>query len=157
MEPNPTGPARATDDGTGPPHDNHTELRQLQRYVIEPITMHRHLGELTSEPSTNDCLSSSLPIRTSTPSLKSTTEHPTSIAGSSVVPTQKPGSVGPGDFLPDSSTEPLPDVSSGSTHALDNVTETGNDVRDGPSDSNLNRHGSSGAFCLHRFRGCAVH
>jgi hypothetical protein len=152
MEPKPTSPARATptDEGTGPPHDNRTELPQPQRYVIKPITMHRHLGELTTEPSTNDRLSSSLPP---TPSLKSTTEYPTSMAGSSVVPTQKPGSVGPGAFLPDSSTEPLPTVSS---HALDNVTETGNDVRDGPSDSDLNQHGSSGAFWVHGFCGCTV-
>jgi len=154
-ESNPTSPARATptDKGTGSPHDDCTELPQPERYVIEPITMCRRLGELTSEPSTDDRLSSSPPTRTPTPSLKSTTEHPTSIAGSSVVPVP----VGPGDILPDSSIEPLPNVSSGSTHALDNVTETGNEARDGPSDSTLNRHESSGAFWVHGFRNRAVY
>ena len=153
-ESNPTSPALATptDMGTDPPHDDRTELPQPQRYVIKPITMHRRQGELTSESSTNDRLSSSPPTRTSTHSLKSTTEHPTSIAGSSVVPVP----VGPGDFLPNLSTEPLPNVPSGSTHALDDVTETGNDVRDGPSDSDLNQHGSSGAFRVHGFCGCTV-
>ena len=153
-ESDPTSPApdTPTDVGTDPPHDDHTELPQPQRYVIKPITIHRRLGELTSESSTNDRLSSSLPPRISTHSLKSTTEHPTSIAGSSVVPVP----VGPGDLLPNLSTEPLPNVPSGSTHALDNVNETGNDVRDGSSDSNLNQHGSSGAFWVHEFCGCTV-
>jgi hypothetical protein len=140
---NPTSPA-----GTGPPHDDRTELPQPQRHIIEPTpnTIHRLLGKIISGPSTDDRLSSSPPTRSSTPHLKLTTEHATPKAASLMVPVPIRVPAGPGVFLPNSSTESLSKLSSGPTHALDNLTEGWDAVRDGASDSNLNRHRSSGAF-----------
>jgi hypothetical protein len=135
----PTSPA-----GMGPSHDHRTESPQPRRYVAEPTpnTIQRLLGKMISKPSTDDRLSSSPPTETPKPYLKSATEHATSNTGS-----------GMEVFLPNSSTEPLPKTSSGSTYPLDSLTEAWDAVRDGPSDSDLDQLRSSGAFWVHGFRG----
>ena len=141
----PTSPA-----GIGPSHDDRTESPQPRRYVVEPTpnTIQRLLGKMISGPSTDSRLSSSPPTETPKPYLKSMTDHVTSKAGSSMEVTALP---------PNSSTEPLPKISSDSTHALDNLSEAWGAVRDGPSDSDSNQHRSSGAVWVHEFRDCNIH
>ena len=146
---NPPSPARAAsaNAGTDLSPDNRNELPQPQRYATEPTpVMSRRWRKKTS--SSGDRLSSSPPTRTSTPPLKSTPENPTPEAGAHRMPMPMTLPVGPNVFLTNLSQEPLQGTSLGSGIAQESLTEAWNVVKDGPSNSNLNRGlDILGAFC----------
>jgi len=146
---NPPSPAHAAsaDAGTDLSPDNHNELPQPRRYATEPTpVMSRRWRKKTS--STGDRLSSSPPTRTSTPPLKSTPENPTPEAGARGMPMAMPLPVGPNVFLPNLSPEPFQETSLGSRLVPESLTEAWNVVKDGPSNSDLNRGlDILGAFC----------
>lgn len=118
--------------------DIHNESPNPRRCATEPApVMSRRWRRKTS--STGDRLSSSPPTRTSTPPLKSMPENPTPEAGARGMSMPMPLPVGPDVFLPNLSPEPLSETSLGSRLASESLTEAWNVVKDGPSNSNLNR------------------
>lgn len=152
-KPNPATPGRAASTaGTGPSPDNRTELPPPRRYATEPTPlMYRRLGRMTSESSTYVRLSSSPPTRTSTPPLKSTAENDTSETRSRGMIMPLP--VSSGVFLPNLSTEPVPEISSSSTPVPNSLTESWNlVVKGGPLNPDLDLHESFGAFRMHGLR-----
>ena len=152
--PSPHAASAAAETDLSP--DIHNESPHTRRYATEPTpVMTRRWRRKTSSP--GDRLSSSPPTRTSTPPLKSMPENPTPGGGVREVSMSMPLPVGPDVFLPNLSPGPLPEMSLGSRLAPDSLTEAWNVVKDGPSNSNLNRGlDTLGAFWMHALRFCAV-
>lgn len=152
---NPPSPAHAAsaDAGTDLSPDNRNELSQPRRYASEPTPIMSPHRKKTS--STGDRLSSSPLTRTSTAPLKLTPENPTPEAGARGMPMPMPLPVGPNVFLPNQSPEPLQleETSLGSRLVPESLTEAWNVVKDGPSNSNLNRGlDTLGVFWMHGLR-----
>jgi hypothetical protein len=152
---NPPGPAHAdfVDSGTGLPPENRNELPQPQGYTTEPTpAVPRRRGERTS--STGDHVSSSSPTQTFTLPLESTPDDPTPEAGARGMPMLVPLPDSSNAFLPNPSPGPLSETSLGPRPAApEGLTEAWDLVKDGPSNSNLDRGlDSLGAFWMHGLR-----